>query len=123
MALVHKYIASCPKTARELEHGQIKERFVKRLVNALNLNIKPTVHCPRIRRVIVEQVIYMMENNSRYANCFNECGMMEALSVVEETPSKVENYRLLGNAGLMEYSIPLSNLVARAKEEFMRSVT
>uniref|UniRef100_A0A0D9X2B3 BLE2 protein n=1 Tax=Leersia perrieri TaxID=77586 RepID=A0A0D9X2B3_9ORYZ len=103
--------------ARELEHDQIKERFVKKLVEALNTNTKPTAHCPRIRRVIVEQVIYMMENNSSYANFFNECQMMEALSVVEETPSKVENYRLfMGNAGLMEYSIPLSNLVARAKE-------
>nr|XP_015645048.2 uncharacterized protein LOC112936040 [Oryza sativa Japonica Group] len=110
--------------ARELEHDQMKERFVKKLVEALNANVKPTVHCPRIRRVIVEQVIYMMENNSSYANCFNECQMMEALMVVEETPSKVEKYRLfMGDAGLMEYSIPLSNLVARAKEELMRHVT
>lgn len=110
--------------ARELEHDQMKERFVKKLVEALNANVKPTVHCPRIRRVIVEQVIYMMENNSSYANCFNECQMMEALMVVEETPSKVEKYRLfMGDAGLMEYSIPLSNLVTRAKEELMRHVT
>ncbi|BAF22404.2 Os07g0653900, partial [Oryza sativa Japonica Group] len=110
--------------ARELEHYQIKERFVKKLVEALNANVKPTAHCPRIRRVIVEQVIYMMENNCSYANCFNECQMMEALTVVEETPSKVEKYRLfMGDAGLMEYSMPLSNLVARAKEELMHHVT
>jgi hypothetical protein len=110
--------------ARELEHDQMKERFVKKLVEALNANVKPTVHCPRIRRVIVEQVIYMMENNCSYANCFNECQMMEALTVVEETPSKVEKYRLfMGDAGLMEYSMPLSNLVARAKEELMHHVT
>uniref|UniRef100_A0A0D3GUE6 BLE2 protein n=1 Tax=Oryza barthii TaxID=65489 RepID=A0A0D3GUE6_9ORYZ len=110
--------------AWELEHYQIKERFVKKLVEALNANVKPTAHCPRIRRVIVEQVIYMMENNCSYANCFNECQMMEALTVVEETPSKVEKYRLfMGDAGLMEYSIPLSNLVARAKEELMHHVT
>ncbi|EEC82583.1 hypothetical protein OsI_27136 [Oryza sativa Indica Group] len=109
--------------AIELEHDQIKETFVKKLVEALNSNTKPTAQCPRIRRVIVEQVIYMMEINSSYATCFDECQMMQALSMVEATPSKVENYRLfMGNEGLMEYSIPLSNLVARAKEEIMHHV-
>uniref|UniRef100_A0A0E0I502 BLE2 protein n=1 Tax=Oryza nivara TaxID=4536 RepID=A0A0E0I502_ORYNI len=109
--------------AIELEHDQIKETFVKKLVEALNSNTKPTAQCPRIRRVIVEQVIYMMESNSSYATCFDECQMMQALSMVEATPSKVENYRLfMGNEGLMEYSIPLSNLVARAKEEIMHHV-
>lgn len=103
--------------ARELENGQVKQRFVKRLVDALNANMKPSACCPGIRRVILEQAIYMMECNSRYANCFNECRMMEALSVVEETPSKAENYRLfLGDAGFMEYNEPLSSLVDRAKE-------
>nr|XP_025882586.1 uncharacterized protein LOC112939578 [Oryza sativa Japonica Group] len=109
--------------AIELEHDQIKETLVKKLVEALNSNTKPTAQCPRIRRVIVEQVIYMMEINSSYATCFDECQMMQALSMVEATPSKVENYRLfMGNEGLMEYSIPLSNLVARAKEEIMHHV-
>uniref|UniRef100_A0A0D9X2B4 BLE2 protein n=1 Tax=Leersia perrieri TaxID=77586 RepID=A0A0D9X2B4_9ORYZ len=109
--------------AQELEHNQFKENFVNKLVDTLNANTKPTAHCPRIRRVIVEQIIYMMKNNSSYANCFNECQMMEALSLVEETPSKVENYRLfMGNAGLMKHSLPLSDLVARAKE-IMNHVT
>ncbi|KAF0906415.1 hypothetical protein E2562_011413 [Oryza meyeriana var. granulata] len=38
--------------AQELEHDQIKERFVKKLVEALNANTKPTAHCPRIRREV-----------------------------------------------------------------------
>ena len=103
--------------ARELEHGQIKERFMKRLVDALNSNMIPTAHCPSIRRVIVEHAIYAMESNLMYANCFKNCGMMEALLMVERKPSRAENYRLfLGDAGLMKHSIPLSALVARAKE-------
>ncbi|KAL5197514.1 hypothetical protein ABZP36_001026 [Zizania latifolia] len=111
---------------QELEHGQnqIKDRFVKKLVDALNANVKPTAHCPRIRRVIVEQVICMMESNPSCASCFREWQMMGALQVVEETPSKVENYRLfMGDAGLMECSIPLSSLVVRAKQELMHHVT
>jgi hypothetical protein len=102
---------------RELDGGQIKRRFVNRLVGALNANTKPGAHCPGIRRVILEQVIYMMECNSRYAYCFKECRMTEALLMVEHTVSKAENYRLyLGNTGFMEYSTPLFTLVGRAKE-------
>ncbi|KAI5008467.1 hypothetical protein ZWY2020_009515 [Hordeum vulgare] len=103
--------------ARELEHGQIKEGFVKRLVYALNSNMIPTAHCPGIRRVIVEHAIYMMEFNPVYASYFKNCQMMEALLMVERTPSRAENYRLFsGDAGLMKHSITLSTLVARAKE-------
>ena len=103
--------------ARELEHGQIKERFIKRLVNALNSNMIPTSHSSGIRRVIVEHAIHMMEFNPAYASYFNNCQMMEALLMVERTPSRAENYRFFsGDAGLMEHNIPLSILVATAKE-------
>ncbi|XP_020196325.1 uncharacterized protein [Aegilops tauschii subsp. strangulata] len=103
--------------ARELEHGQIKERFIKRLVDALKKNMIPTAHCPGIRRVIVEHAIYMMECNPGNANCFKKYWMMEALLKVERTTSIAENYRFFsGDAGLMEHSVPLSALVARAKE-------
>lgn len=102
---------------RELEHGEIKGRFVKRLVDALNANTNPSTHCPGIRRVILEQVIYMTECNSHFVDCFNKCRMVEAVLMVEQTMSKAENYRLfLGDTGFMEYSVPLSDLVIRAKE-------
>ncbi|KAE8817504.1 hypothetical protein D1007_04931 [Hordeum vulgare] len=103
--------------ARELEHGQIKEAFIKRLVDALNSNMIPNAHCPGIRRAIVEHAIYMMESNTVYTCCFKNCRMMEALLMVERTPSRTEKYRFFsGDAGLMEHSIPLSTLVAEAKE-------
>ncbi|KAF6999739.1 hypothetical protein CFC21_015718 [Triticum aestivum] len=102
---------------RELEHGPNKERFIKRLVSALNSNMTPTAHCPGIRRVIVEHAIYMMEFIPVYTSCFKNCRMMEALLMVGCTPSRAEKYRFFsGDAGLMEHSIPLSTLVARAKE-------
>ncbi|XP_037482126.1 uncharacterized protein LOC119360703 [Triticum dicoccoides] len=102
---------------RGLEHNRIKEMFIKRLVSALNSNMVPSAHCLGIRRVVVQHAIYMMEHNPVYVNCFNECQMMEALVRVERTPSRAENYRFfLGDAGIMEHSITLSVLVARAKE-------
>lgn len=103
--------------ARELEDGHLKDRFVKRLVDALNANMEPSAHCPGIRRVILEQAINMMEHDSRYAKCFIDRRMAEALSMVEETASEAENYSLfLGDVGLMEASVPLSSLVATAKQ-------
>ncbi|XP_052162979.1 uncharacterized protein LOC127780063 [Oryza glaberrima] len=103
--------------SQELDDEQIKQRFIKRLVDVLNANMNPGAHCPGIRRVILEQSIYMMECNSHYTSCFNEFRMIEALWMVEEMPSGVENYRtFLGDAGFMEYSTPLFALVDRAKE-------
>ncbi|EMS62307.1 hypothetical protein TRIUR3_05424 [Triticum urartu] len=65
-----------------------------------------------VTRVILEQVINMMESNYRYADCFNEFRMTEALSVVEQTLSHAENYKFfLGDAGFMEYNTPISALV------------
>lgn len=107
---------------RELHDIQIKRRFVNRLVDALNANTKTRAqpHCPGIRRVILEQVINMVECNycyAAYADCFNEFKLAETLSTVEQTLSEAENYRFfLGDTGLMEYSTPISALVARAKE-------
>uniref|UniRef100_A0A0D3GUD3 BLE2 protein n=1 Tax=Oryza barthii TaxID=65489 RepID=A0A0D3GUD3_9ORYZ len=107
--------------AQELEHGQIKRRFIKRLVDALNANMKQNVHCPGIRRVILEQSIYMMECNSRNAKCFNEFRMMDSVSMVEETPSRAEKYMFfLGDMGFMECKTALSAFVDRAKELISR---
>uniref|UniRef100_A0ACD5YYQ9 Uncharacterized protein n=1 Tax=Avena sativa TaxID=4498 RepID=A0ACD5YYQ9_AVESA len=102
---------------RELEHGEIKEMFIKSLVQELNSNMIPTAHCPGIRRVIVEHAIHIMEFNPSYANCFITCQMFEALLEVERKPSRAENYKFfLGDAGLMKHDVPLSALVSRAKE-------
>uniref|UniRef100_A0A8R7TDW6 Uncharacterized protein n=1 Tax=Triticum urartu TaxID=4572 RepID=A0A8R7TDW6_TRIUA len=106
---------------RQLDNDPIKQRFLKRLVDILNANMKPSAHCPGIRRVILEQVIHLMECNPRYADCFNEFKIIEALSRVEQTVSKAENYKLfMADAGFMEYSTPMSALVARAKELMSR---
>ncbi|KAF8721712.1 hypothetical protein HU200_022885 [Digitaria exilis] len=102
---------------RELEHGCIRDRFVKRLVDALNANMEPSALYPGIRRVILEQVISMMEHDPRYAICLSNCRMTEAISMVEDTVSKVENYSIfLGDVGLMEHREPLTCLIVRVKQ-------
>lgn len=70
-----------------------------------------------MRRVIVEMVISIVKSCPRYATIFRDKGMMEALSKVEMTPSKVEKYRVFyGNVGVVpESGSPLAALVATAK--------
>uniref|UniRef100_A0ACD5TEV2 Uncharacterized protein n=1 Tax=Avena sativa TaxID=4498 RepID=A0ACD5TEV2_AVESA len=88
--------------ARELERGQNKERFIKRLVNSLNANMGTAAHCPGVRRAVVEQAVCMMECDPAYTECFIKCGMGEALVMVEHKHFRAENYRYFsGDVGLI----------------------
>ncbi|XP_062182885.1 uncharacterized protein LOC133886990 [Phragmites australis] len=91
--------------------------LVQKLVRALNSNKKPSSEYPRMRRVIVEMAIFIVESCPRYATIFREQGMMEALSKVERTPTRLEKYRIFfGDVGVVaESGLPLHDLVARAK--------
>ena len=102
--------------AQELESGLAD--IVQKLVATLNSSKKPSLEYPRMRRVIIEMTICILESCPRYATIFREKGMMAALSMVERTPSKVEKYRLFsGHVGVVpESGLPLLTLVARAKE-------
>lgn len=103
--------------AQELERGQSKERFINRLVCSLDADMKPAAHFHGVRRAIVELAVSMMERNPSYTIYFSKCHMMEALLMVEQRLSKADNYRYFsGDVGLMEHSVTLSALVARAKE-------
>jgi len=113
----HIYESIPEEFARDFEYGQIKVTFVKRLVDALNVNMEPNADCPGIRRVILEQAIKLMEYDSSNVDCFRNLHMIEVLSTVEETISEAENYTIfMGDVGLMEAGEPLSSLVDRAKQ-------
>jgi hypothetical protein len=89
----------------------------QKLVGTLNSNRKPNPEYPRMRRVIVEMVTSIVKSCPRYATVFRDKGMVEALSKVERTPSKVEKHRVFyGNVGVVpESGSPLTALVATAK--------
>ncbi|CAL5008611.1 unnamed protein product [Urochloa decumbens] len=104
-----------------LESHNIGAPFVRKLVHTLNSNRKPSHKYPRMRRAIVEMVISVLRRYPGYAIIFKREGMIDALSKVETTPSKVENYRVfLGNEGVvLEPGLPqrdLRDLVATAKD-------
>ena len=92
--------------------------IVQKLVVTLNSSKKPSLEYPRMRRVIIEMTICILESCPHYATVFREKGMLAALFMVERTPSKVEKYRVFsGHVGVVpESGLPLLTLVARAKE-------
>ena len=102
--------------AQELESGLAD--IIQKLVATLNSSKKPSLEYPRMRRVIIEMTICILESCPHYATVFREKGMLAALFMVERTPSKVEKYRLFsGHVGVVpESGLPLLTLVARAKE-------
>ncbi|WVZ69671.1 hypothetical protein U9M48_018423 [Paspalum notatum var. saurae] len=112
-----RYVLPSEGFVQGLESHTNLAGLVKKLVDTLNSNRKPSAEFPKMRRVIVKMVISIVESHPPYANIFRGQEMMEALSKVEKTPSKVERYRVfLGNEGLVvETGEPLSDLARRAK--------
>ncbi|WVZ69666.1 hypothetical protein U9M48_018419 [Paspalum notatum var. saurae] len=91
--------------------------FLQKIVSALHASKKPSPEYPRMRRVILELTISIIESHPCYTTIFIEKGLMEALTKIESNPSKVEKYRIfLGNAGVVsESGLSLPFIVARAK--------
>ena len=93
--------------AQELESGLAD--IIQKLVATLNSSKKPSLEYPRMRRVIIEMTICILESCPHYATVFREKGMLAALFMVERTPSKVEKYRLFsGHVGWFQRAAYLS---------------
>ncbi|WVZ69655.1 hypothetical protein U9M48_018410 [Paspalum notatum var. saurae] len=105
------------RLAHELSHINHGTGLVQKLVRTLNCNKKPSHEYPRMRRVVIEMAISILESCPRYANIFREQCMMEALTMVEKTQSKVEKYMVFfGDTGMiLERGLPLGDLIAKAK--------
>ena len=90
--------------------------LVEKLVDTLNSNREPSDECPRIRRVLVEVIISIVELCPGYTKIFREKGVKDALDMVKGTPSRVERYRVfLDEKRVIAESIPMSDLVDMAK--------
>jgi hypothetical protein len=119
-AQIHNAMPACFKDALESLANNTAEALVQKMVDTLNSSKKPSPECPRMRRAIVELAISIVETRTLpygYAADFRKKGMVEALSKVKRTPSKVERYRLFfGDAGVvLERGLPLPDMVATAK--------
>ena len=89
--------------------------LVEKLVDTLS-NREPSLEYPRIRRVLVEVVISIVDLSPGYIKIFREKGAKDALDIVKGTPSRLEKYRVfLDGEGVVEESLPMHDLVEKAK--------
>ncbi|KAG2581488.1 hypothetical protein PVAP13_6KG036900 [Panicum virgatum] len=89
--------------------------LVEKLVDTLS-NREPSLECPRIRRVLVEVVISIVDLSPGYIEIFREKGAKGALDMVKGTPSRLEKYMVfLDGEGVVAESLPMRDLVDKAK--------
>ncbi|KAJ0979650.1 hypothetical protein J5N97_015124 [Dioscorea zingiberensis] len=95
--------------------------FVKKLVQILEKYNLPHIKVPRIRRFVVELVIWLMKSQEKYIQLFKKFEMDKALKFVAETTSELECYPFFsGSIGLNRQDQSLSSLVDLAFELLMK---
>lgn len=85
------------------------------LIQILMKNPNPPLKTPRIRRYVIELVIWMMKDNAANIQTFKSLGMMEELERVMETTCELESFNIFSGAiGLSRYKISIHSLVETA---------
>ncbi|GJM95373.1 hypothetical protein PR202_ga12101 [Eleusine coracana subsp. coracana] len=102
--------------AQHLESFTSAGIFVQKLVSEYARK-KPSLDCPRMRRVIMELATSVVEACPHYAILFRDHGMMDALDRVEQNPSRLENFSFVygGESMALESCDDLSIQVAKTK--------
>ena len=100
--LLESFIGLCMQTCTSgnakqftnaLRNAEItNDMFVQMLRKILELYKSPSSDAPGIRRVVIQQMNWMMDEDQEYINIFLKHEMENALKEVVETALKLENY-------------------------------
>ncbi len=116
--------------AGELCGAGIDERsYVERLASILREHRYPVIRVPRMRRFIVQQVIWLMTSSSsadggggggggaNYVSLLREAGMERLLESIADTTSELECYHVFsGSVGISKHRESFSAAVDAALE-------
>ncbi|CAN6325146.1 unnamed protein product [Urochloa humidicola] len=106
--------------ASELRGAGVEERaYVQRLARILREHKYPEIKVPRMRRFVVQQVVWMMKcsRGDVYAELFKEVGMERLLESVADTTSELECYHVFsGSVGISKHRESFSGIVDYALE-------
>ncbi|KAF0911902.1 hypothetical protein E2562_012729 [Oryza meyeriana var. granulata] len=113
--------------AAELHGTGIDERgYVERLASILREHRYPVIRVPRMRRFVVQQVIWLMSSSSAdggdaggadYVSLLREAGMERLLESIADTTSELECYHVFsGSVGINKHRENLSAAVDAALE-------
>jgi hypothetical protein len=90
--------------------------LVGKLLHTLSSIREPCLEYPRIRRVLVEVVISIVDLCPPYIKIFKQKRAKDALDMVKGTPSRLEKYRVfLGGEGVVAEILLMRDLVDKAK--------
>ncbi|CAL4940329.1 unnamed protein product [Urochloa decumbens] len=81
----------------------------------LDIYSPPTVDYPGIRRVVVQQLNWMVLRDEKYLSVFLKHGMDKTLKMVKVTASKLEDFWLFRSGiGAFEHGVPIYSLVNKS---------
>ncbi|OEL33101.1 hypothetical protein BAE44_0005881 [Dichanthelium oligosanthes] len=100
--------------------GVAEERaYVERLAGILRQYRYPEIRVPRMRRFVVQQVIWLMKcsRGDRYVELFREVGMERLLESIADTTSELECYHVFsGSVGISRHRESFLAIVDSARE-------
>ncbi|XP_027331770.1 uncharacterized protein LOC113847100 isoform X1 [Abrus precatorius] len=116
-ANVLKYMTS-HESSIVFEEAKITEaELANKLIQILKKHQYPPTKVPRIRRFVIELVIWMMEDKTDNIDTFKCLGMEEVLEGVLETTSEVESFNVFsGTVGLNRHNLTTQSLIETALE-------
>ncbi|KAM0954237.1 putative armadillo-like helical protein [Dioscorea sansibarensis] len=103
---------------KELKRACISAtNFAKKLLEILEKYNAPCIKVPRIRRFVVELVIWLMKSHEKYKQLFKQFEMDRAIKSIAKTTSELECFPVFsGSIGLNRHDISLSSLADVALE-------
>lgn len=91
------------------------DEFVLKLKMILTVYKSPTADFPGVRRVVIQQMNWMMEKNPAYVVVFKKNEMDMILKETAETATKIENFLLFhSGVGAFEHEESISSIVSKS---------
>ncbi|EEE54709.1 hypothetical protein OsJ_02034 [Oryza sativa Japonica Group] len=91
------------------------DEFVLKLKMILTVYKSPTADFPGVRRVVIQQMNWMMEKNPAYIVVFKKHEMDIILKETAETATKIENFLLFhSGVGAFEHEESISSIVSKS---------
>ncbi|EOA19340.1 hypothetical protein CARUB_v10000220mg [Capsella rubella] len=115
-AQVFRFMSSKESGYVFMDSGIKRRELAYSLVSILKKHDKPAIKVPRIRRFVIELVIWMMEDDvENSVTVFRELGLKTELEKVLETTAELENFDVFsGTVGLSRHSRTVHSLAELA---------
>jgi hypothetical protein len=104
--------------AAALRAAGVEERaYAERLASVLQRYMSPEITVPRMRRFVVQQLVWMMTCSGGYVELLREVGMVRLLENVADTTSEHECYHVFsGSVGIGKHREDFSGIVESAMD-------